>query len=336
MVITRTPFRISFFGGGTDYPAWYRKHGGSVLNATINKYCYINCRFLPPFFKYKYLARYFYREEVNNIEDINHPSIRECLKFMKCKEGIEVLHTADIPALSGVGSSSAFTVGLLNSLTALHGRMIGKRNLAQNALYVEQKMIKENVGSQDQIATVFGGFNRIDFRQDDEFIVHPVTLEYTKLNKLQKNLMLFFTGFTRRASDIAAKQIAQIPNKTEELTRMSIMVDEAINILNRDSDDLRDFGLLLHETWKIKRELSNCVTSTKIDEIYECALKTGAVGGKLCGAGGGGMMLLFVPPEKQPDICTKLKGILHIPFRFEDLGTQIIMYSPEDKYENVS
>ncbi|MGA2462866.1 MAG: kinase [Thermodesulfobacteriota bacterium] len=330
MIITRTPFRISFFGGGTDYPVWYKENGGAVLSTTINKYCYINCRYLPPFFDYKYRLRYSFREEVNAVNEIKHPSIRECLRFMNIEKGIEMVHTSDIPAQSGIGSSSAFTVGLLNAFYALTGKMVTKRQLAREAIYIEQKAIKENVGSQDQVACVFGGLNKIEFGGEKEFYVNPIPLSNEKLNLLQEHLMLFFTGFTRNASDIANEQIRNTHSKGVELKTMAEMVDEAINILDGNQSCLNDFGKLLHEAWKIKRSLTKLISNDRMNEIYESALDAGAIGGKLLGAGGGGFMLFYASPEKHQSIKERLKNILYVPFRFENLGTQIILYSTQD------
>ena len=330
MIITRTPFRISFFGGGTDYPVYYKEHGGAVLSTTINKYCYINCRYLPPFFDYKYRIRYTLREETKNISEIEHPSVRECLKFLNAEKGIEMVHTSDIPACSGIGSSSSFTVGFLNALYALSGKMVTKRQLAREAIHVEQSIIKENVGSQDQVAAAFGGINKIEFGGDREFYVTPITIKENKLNKLQDSLMFFYTGLVRNASEIAGEQINATPSKKKELDLMVEMVDEAVNILNADSDDIDDFGRLLHESWKIKRSLTNLITNGKIDQIYDAAIKAGALGGKLLGAGGGGFVLFYVPPACQARVKEKLRNLLLVPFRFENLGSQVIMYSTQD------
>jgi len=332
MIITRTPFRISFFGGGTDYPVWYRDHGGAVLSTTINKYCYINCRYLPPFFPYKYLMRYIIREETSCIEDIKHPSVRACLQYLNISKGVEMTYTGDVPAQSGMGSSSAFTVSFLNALYALTGKIVTKRTLAREALYVECELLKENVGSQDQVAAAFGGFNKIEFSGDREFYVTPLPLGAVKLKLLESHLMLFFTGISRNASEIAVEQIKKTSSKKIELRTMSVMVDEAITILNRESDDFDDFGRLLNETWKIKRSITELISNSIIDDLYETALKAGALGGKLLGAGGGGFLLLYAKPEKQPLIKEKLKNILYVPFAFESLGTQVLMYTTQDYY----
>ena len=329
MIISKTPFRISFFGGGTDYPVWYKKNPGAVLSATINKYCYISSRYLPPFFTYKHRIRYTLREEIQDISEIKHPSVRECLRFMNMKPGVEMVHTSDLPALSGIGSSSAFTVGFLNSLYALKGQMVSKKQLALDSIHVEQDLIKENVGSQDQIAAAFGGFNRIDFGEE-EFQIQPISISQEKLNLLQDHLMLFFTGLSRSASDIAKEQIKQTPSKNKELREIKQMVDEAVNILKTNPGNIEDFGKLLGETWEIKRSLTPLISNSLIDNIYQEALQAGALGGKLCGAGGGGFMLFFAPPEKQAQIKEKLKNLLYVPFRFENLGSQIIFNINQD------
>ncbi len=330
MIISRTPFRISFFGGGTDYPVWYEKNKGAVIAATIDKYCYITVRYLPPFFDYNFRIRYTHREETNKISEIKHPSVRECLSFLKFKRGVEIQHNGDLPARIGIGSSSAFTVGLLHALYALQGKMVTKRQLALNAIHVEQERIKENVGSQDQTGAAFGGLNRIDFDSEHTIQVKPITIHSQKVKNFQDHLMLFFTGFSRTASEIAGEQIKKIPKKGKELQRIYEMVDEATSILNGSSSNITDFGRLLHETWVIKRSLTHKITTPTIDEIYETALKAGALGGKLLGAGGGGCILFFVEPEKQDKVKEKLKNLLYIPFRFENLGSQIIYYTPRE------
>jgi D-glycero-alpha-D-manno-heptose-7-phosphate kinase len=332
MIISRTPFRISFFGGGTDYPAWYKEHGGSVISTSINKFCYITCRYLPPFFEYKYRIRYFQREETKTIAEIKHPSVRECLNFMQIKDGIEVVHHADLPARSGLGSSSTFTVGLLHALSALKHQMPTKRELAIRAIHIEQEEIKENVGSQDQTAAAFGGLNRIDFGGTQKINVQPLMIRPEKYHQLESSLLLFFTGFSRTASDIAVEQIRRIDEKKEYLKKMIELVEETVKILQTEGDNITDFGKLLHEQWMIKRSLSPIVTNDIIDSIYESGLTAGAEGGKLLGAGGGGCMLFFVKPEKQVKVREALKDLLHIPIRFDNLGSQIIYYTHDDYY----
>ena len=327
MIISRTPFRISFFGGGTDYPVWYKKHKGAVLATSINKYCYITCRYLPPFFEHKHRIVYSIVENPQKISEIKHPSVRETLKFMKIDHGVEIHHDGDLPARAGLGTSSSFTVGLLNALYALKGKIVTKRQLALDAIHVEQDRIKENVGSQDQITAAFGGFNKIEFDGNEVFQVQPVTLKGEKIQLLQDNMMLFFTGLNRTASRIAHEQIKKTPEREKELKRMAEMVDEAVDILNENDSDLTDFGKLLHENWMIKRKLTKKITTNEIDKIYNDAIKSGAIGGKLLGAGGGGFILFFVKPEKQQNVMKKMKHLLYVPFKFENLGSQIIYYT---------
>lgn len=333
MIITRTPFRISFFGGGTDYPVWYKKNKGAVLSTTINRYSYITCRFTPPFFKYKYKMIYSKIEEVNNYKQIEHPSARECLKFLKMNRSVSIQYDCDLPAKSGLGSSSTFTVGLLNALYGLRGEMKTKRQLALNAIHVEQNMIKENVGSQDQAAAAFGGFNRIEFGGPNELTVYPVAIGSDQLDNLQRHLMIFFTGFSRTASEIAAEQIRLAPQKNSELNAMKQMVYEAQDILHSKNKNLDDFGKLLHESWQLKRGLSSQISNSIIDKIYNAGRQAGALGGKLLGAGGGGFILFFAQPEVQPRIKEKLKKYLYVPFNFENSGSQIIYYSPYDNFD---
>ena len=326
MNITRTPFRISFFGGGTDFPAFYREHGGSVLSTTINKYCYIISRNMPPFFDYKYRIRYSSREETATIDEIKHPVVREVLRKFQYLKGLEMVHTSDIPAMSGIGSSSAFTVGFLHGMYALQGKIITKRQLALDAVEIEQDILKENVGSQDQIATAFGGLNRIDFKQDGTFYVSPMTIPVARLNELEGSLMLFFTGFTRFSSEIAEDQVKSISANVKNLLEMKSLVDDAIDILNGNAP-MTDFGKLLHETWLLKKSLSLSISTSFIEDAYNRAVQAGAEGGKILGAGGGGFLLMYVEPEKQAAVKTALSDLLHVPFSIEMLGSQIIMYS---------
>ncbi|NLZ06825.1 MAG: kinase [Phycisphaerae bacterium] len=328
MVITRTPFRISFFGGGTDYPVYFREHGGEVLSTTINKYCYITCRHLPPFFDYRYRLRYSRSELTNSIAEIEHPSIRECLRYCGIEQGVEIVHTSDIPAMSGIGSSSSFTVGLLQALYALKGEMVTKRRLAHDAIHVEQDIIGENVGSQDQAAAAFGGFNHIEFGgRSDGIFVQPVILPQEKLEFLQENLLFYFTGFSRYASEIAGEQIRSTSERLAELRRMREMVGEAMNILCGPVHHYHEFGRLLHESWMLKRGLTRLISTSEIDAIYDVALRAGAVGGKLCGAGGGGFFLFYVPPEKQRQVKETLSRLLLVPFRFESLAAHVVFYA---------
>ncbi len=327
MIITRTPFRISFFGGGTDYPAWYKENGGVVVSTTIDKYCYISCRKLPPFFEYKHRIVYSKSESVSRLDEIMHPAVREIFRFMDVEEGLEVHHDGDLPARSGLGSSSAFTVGLLHALYGLKGKMVTKEKLASESIHIEHNMIKENVGSQDQIAASFGGFNKVTFHVDNTFKVAPIILDKARLKDFKSHLLLFFTGFSRIASDVAKAQIIRIDKTKKELSAIHQMVDQSISILTGNSD-LTEFGKLLHESWKLKRSLSDKVSNKDIDGIYDIARNAGALGGKILGAGGGGFMLIYAKPQDHENIKNKLKNLLLVPFEFENQGSQVVIYSP--------
>ena len=328
MIVTRTPFRISFFGGGTDYPAWYQENGGVVLASTIDKYCYISCRFLPPFFEHKHRIVYSKIENVKSITEIEHPAVRAVLGWARCERGLEIHHDGDLPARSGLGSSSSFTVGLVNALCALDGKYITKEDLATKAIYIEQKIIKENVGSQDQVSAAFGGFNRIEFYRNDTFQVSPIILSKRRFDELQGSLMLYFTGFSRIASEIAKSTIDNLTNRVTELKRMGEMVDEAIRILQSPETPIDEFGKLLDQSWRYKRGLSSKVSTPEIDRIYDEALKAGATGGKIIGAGGGGFLLLFVRPELQDKVRSQLRRLIHVPFQFENSGSRVVLYQP--------
>lgn len=328
MIISRTPFRISFFGGGTDYPAWFRENGGAVLALAINKYCYISCRPLPPFFEHRYRIVYSKNELVKKISEIAHPSVRAVLKWKGCDEGLEIHHDGDLPARSGLGSSSSFTVGLLNTIEAMNGRVISKSDLASQAIFVEQQLIGEAVGSQDQISAAFGGFNRIEFRPDGGFDVAPIIMRPERRQDLLGHLMLVFTGLSRIADQVARAQIANFRNRAADLWAMRGMVDEALEILQTPERPLAEFGDLLHESWMRKARLSDKVSTPEVDRIYKAARKAGAIGGKLLGAGGGGFMLFFVPPEKQANVRAKLKNLVHVPFAIDDYGSKIVLYQP--------
>jgi len=328
MIITRTPFRISFFGGGTDYPGWYREHGGTVLATTINKYCYITCRRLPPFFKHKHRIVYSRIENVQEIEEIEHPAVRAVLEWAQVREGLEIHHDGDLPARSGLGSSSSFTVGLLHALQALEGRMMDKEKLAREAIHIEQDVIHENVGSQDQVSAAFGGFNRIAFCRNDSFEIAPVILPEHRQQELNRHLMLCFTGVSRIASDVAKSKIENIKNRVVELTKMRGMVDQAIQILQGGNHSLDEFGALLHDSWQYKRTLSDQVSTPLIDELYEGARMAGAIGCKILGAGGGGFMLFFAHPEAHAKIRQRLSQLVHVPFQFDDAGSRVVLYQP--------
>jgi D-glycero-alpha-D-manno-heptose-7-phosphate kinase len=328
MIICRTPFRISFFGGGTDFPAWYRENDGAVLSTTIDKYCYISCRHLPSFFEHKHKIVYSRTEQVREIDEIIHPAVRETFRFMDVKEGLEIHHDGDLPARTGLGSSSAFTVGLLHALCALRGKEPPKRQLALEAIHIEQEMIKENVGSQDQSAAAFGGFNKISFSGDHNIEVKTIVADRTRLRQFQDHLMLFFTGFSRSASKIEADKLRQLSKKCGELKAMRKLVDEAVNVLS-GSGDILDFGRLLNETWRLKKSLSDKVSSTFVDQVYEIAMRNGATGGKILGAGGGGFILLFVRPDCRDRLKQALDFLLHVPFQFDTSGSRIIYQSAD-------
>lgn len=336
MIISRTPHRISFFGGGTDYPDWYLEYGGKVLGAAIDKYCYISLRELPPFFEHKYRIIYSKIETVVNIDEIVHPSVRETLKYFQNtlryfdgNIGFEVHHDGDIPARSGMGSSSSFTVGLVNSLYALAGKVASKENLFKEAIHIEQDLIKENVGSQDQVWAAVGGLNYIEFLQNGKIIVKPIIMKENLLNAFSNKFMLFFTGLSRYASEVAGDKIKNLHKRKEELFRMTELVDEAYKIITSEKEnDIAEFGKLLNETWLLKRKLSNKVTNGEIDSIYETAVKNGAVGGKLLGAGAGGFILFYVEPENQNRVKEALKNLLQVPFNFDFTGSEIIVYKP--------
>lgn len=328
MIVTRTPFRVSFFGGGTDYPPWFRQYGGAVLATTIDKYCYISCRHLPQFFDHKHRIVYSAIENVSDIDEIKHPAVREVLRWAGVDKGLEVHHDGDLPARSGLGSSSSFTVGLIKALAALDGRIVSKEQLAADAIHIEQNLIKENVGSQDQISAAFGGFNKVVFHQNDTFDVEPIILKKERQEELESHLMLFFTGFSRIASEVAGSKIANLVNREQELKRMYQMVDEAIEILQNDKTSIEAFGALLHQSWQLKRNLSQKVTTPEIDVLYEMAMRAGAIGGKILGAGGGGFLLIFARPEIQPLVRSALSHLIHVPFKFENSGSRVVLYHP--------
>jgi D-glycero-alpha-D-manno-heptose-7-phosphate kinase len=332
MIICRTPFRISFFGGGTDYPAWYRTHGGAVLATTIDKYCYLTCRYLPPFFEHRIRLVYRKIETCKTVDEIAHPVVREGLKFLTIDRGIELHHDGDLPARSGMGSSSAFTVALLHALHALRGEMPTKKQLAAESIHIEQEVLRETVGSQDQVLAAHGGFRHVKFLPGGDIAVVPMTLPAARLAELQAHLMLFYTGIVRTASDVAKSYVEDIESRTRQLRIMKELVEESIAVLT-GGEDIRLFGQLLHEAWQAKRSLSARVSNPPVDALYERARAAGALGGKLTGAGGGGFLLLFAPPEKQPAIIAALDDLIHVPFAFESAGSQVIFYEPGVDYQ---
>jgi len=328
MIITRTPFRISFFGGGTDYPAWFKDYGGKVLATTFDKYCYISIRYLPPFFEHKYRVVYSKIENVKDINEIHHPAVREVLKYYKNKIGLEIHHDGDLPARSGLGSSSSFTVGLINAMNAIEEAYKSSYELASTAIHVEQDLIKECVGSQDQVSVAYGGFNEIEFYKDGSFSVEPLMISTDRKKALNNHLMLFFTGIQRFASEVSESQISNMSNCFSQMKDLYDMVDEGSSILETPNIPINEFGLLMHEAWNIKRTLSNKITNLEIDKIYEAAISAGATGGKVLGAGGGGFLLFFVKPENQQKFKAKLNNLVHVPFKFEHTGSNVVLYQP--------
>jgi len=326
MIITQTPFRMSFFGGGTDFPGFYKEHGGAVISTTFDKYCYVNVRHLPRFFDYSTELSYARTERVTDVEDIEHPAILEAMKYLDMHE-IRLTYEADLPARSGLGTSSSFAVGMLNAFYALKGKYADKRKLADDAVYLERTLCKESGGIQDQIAASFGGFNRINFDADG-YSVNPVIISPERKAALNRNLMLFFTGFSRFSSDIQVSAEQNLKSKQGRLLEMKALVDDAERILTSKTS-LDEFGRLLDYTWKLKRGFSDQVTTDSIDAVYEKAIRAGAVGGKLLGAGGGGFLLFYVIPERQEAIRAALQDLLYVPFEFEDGGTRVIYYAPE-------
>lgn len=325
MVITQAPFRMSFFGGGTDFPAFYQKHGGKVISTSIDKYCYVNVRHLPPFFEHTSEVNYSRKEKVRSVEEIQHPAIREAMKFLDMHELI-LNYDADLPARSGLGTSSSFAVAMLMSFYALKGKYVDKRRLAEEAIYLERVLCKESGGLQDQIAAAYGGFNKITFHLDS-FEVTPIVISNERRERLNQNLMLFFTGFSRFSFTIQAKHEQAIRTKEEQLLEMLSLVDKAEEILV--NGDLDEFGRLLDYTWRLKRELNSEVSTQSIDHAYEIAKEAGALGGKLLGAGGGGFLLFYVQPDKQEQVRSALHDLKEIPFRFENGGARILYYASE-------
>lgn len=328
MIITRTPYRISFFGGGTDYPSWYRAHGGAVLSTTIDKYCYISCRYLPPFFDTACRVVYSRIENCRAVDEIVHPAVREGLKFLRVEGGVEIHHDGDLPARSGMGSSSSFMVGLLH---ALQGNMPSKHELAEESIRLEQDVLKEKVGSQDQTSVAHGGLNHIVFQPSGDISVRTVTLRTERRQELRQHLMLCYTGIKRTASEVASSYVEDMEARRRQLRIMKDLVEESLAVLG-GSGSLAPFGELLHEAWVAKRAMSQVVTNSKVEAIYQTACRAGALGGKLLGAGGGGFMLLFVEPGRQAGVKAALDQLIHVPFDFESSGSQVIFYNPEKSY----
>lgn len=327
MIITKTPFRMSFFGGGTDMESFFMENGGAVLSTTFDKYCYVNVRHLPRFFDYSTELSYAKIERVTDVNDIHHPAIREAMKMLDMHE-IRLTYEADLPARSGLGTSSSFAVGMINAFYALKGKYADKKKLADAAIYLERELCKEAGGWQDQIAASYGGFNRINFNSDG-YEVLPLIINPERKRQLNNNLMMFFTGFTRFSSDVQKANASNKADKVNQLKEMLALVDEAEKVLVDKQSDLDEFGRLLDHTWRIKRKTGNTVSTNSIDELYDKGLKAGALGGKLLGAGGGGFLVFYVEPDKQEKVKKAMEDLLYIPFEFEDGGTRVIHYSPE-------
>ncbi len=328
MIITKTPFRMSFFGGGTDYPDYYNEYGGSVLSTTFDKYCYVTVRHLPRFFDYTTQVAYTKIERVNSIDEIEHPAVREAMKYLDMHE-LQISYDADLPARSGLGTSSSFAVGMLNAFHALKGQYADKMKLAKEAIYLERELCGEDGGVQDQVAVSFGGFNQIDFSADS-ISVQPIVISNEKKQRLNENLMLFFTGFSRFSREIAREQKKATKDRLHELAEMKQLVGEAAAVLTTKGTDLSEFGRLLDHTWRLKRGITKSISNDVLDEIYAQAVKSGAVGGKLLGAGGGGFFIFYIERERQAALRDALKDLLYIPFRFENEGSRILYYRPED------
>lgn len=331
MIITQTPFRMSFFGGGTDMESFFTKHGGAVLSTTFDKYCYVNVRHLPRFFDYSTELSYSRTERVTNIQDIEHPAIRNAMQMLNMQE-IRLTYEADLPARSGLGTSSSFAVGMLSAFYALKGKYASKKQLADEAIYLERVLCDEAGGWQDQIAASYGGFNRINFNPDGTYDVLPVIISPERKKKLNDNLMMFFTGFTRFSSDVQKANSSTLETQAEKenrLLEMLSLVDQAENILTNKSVDLDEFGKLLDHTWKLKRQTGSAVSTNNIDELYARGMAAGALGGKLLGAGGGGFLVFYVQPQYQKAVREAMNDLLYIPFKFEDGGSRVIHYTPE-------
>lgn len=336
MIITRTPFRISFFGGGTDYADLFRERGGAVLATSIDKYCYLTVRHLPPFFGHRHRIVWSQVELPKSIDEIRHPAVRAILSEMNDGDeeyGYEIHHDGDLPARAGLGSSSSFAVGLINAMHAINGRMVSKHELAREAIRIEQDVLREHVGCQDQVTTAHGGFNRVDFHRNGNIDVNPIILPRERLERLQDSMLLVFTGISRFASDVAGKQIENLKSRTNELTAMHQMVDEATSILASAGDPVEPFGRLLNESWQLKRKLAAGVTTDRVDEIYQSAIAAGAYGGKLLGAGGGGFMLFVVPEGHKDAVRARLVSLINVRFRFETGGSKVL-YAERDGWDN--
>ncbi len=328
MIITQTPFRMSFFGGGTDVESFFKENGGAVLSTTFDKYCYVTVRHLPRFFEYETHLTYSKMEYIQKNEEIQHPAIRNAMEMLDMHE-IRLTYDSDLPARSGLGTSSSFAVGMLNAFYALKGKYVDQKRLAEEAIYLERVLCKEAGGWQDQIAAAYGGMNRIDFGKDG-FRVRPIIISPERKEQLNQNLILFFTGFTRFSADIQKEIDRKSDKKKETLKKMLELVDQAERVLTSNDQDLDEFGHLLNHSWNLKRQLGEKVSTSFVDELYERGVSAGALGGKLLGAGGGGFLLFYAPTEKHAAIREACRDLMEIPFVFETEGTKVIHYTPEE------
>lgn len=328
MIITKTPFRMSFFGGGTDMEEYFRENGGAVLSTTFDKYCYVTVRHLPRFFEYKTHLTYSRMEYISGYDEIQHPAIREAMRMLDMHE-LRLTYDSDLPAKSGLGTSSSFAVGMLNAFYALKGKYASKKRLADEAIYLERVLCNEAGGWQDQIAASFGGFNRINF-DCSGYEVFPIIISPERKKQLNQNLLMYFTGFTRFSSEVQrANAVSRPDDQKLTLKKMHRLVDEAEHILIDKSKDLDDFGRLLNETWALKKQTGSSVSTSGIDDLYAQGIAAGALGGKLLGAGGGGFLLFYVPPDRHAFVMRAMENLMYIPFEFENSGTQVIHYTPE-------
>lgn len=326
MIITKTPFRMSFFGGGTDMPDFFNKHSGAVISTTFDKYSYVNVRHLPPFMPYMSELVYSKIERINNVDEINHPAIREAMRYLDIHE-VRLTYEGDLPARTGLGTSSTFAVGMLNAFYALKGKYVGKRKLAEDAIYLERELCKESGGWQDQIAVSYGGLNRIDFK-DNDFKVSPVIIHPDRKRQLGENLLLFYTGISRFSSEIQKDTVSVIEDKTAQLLDMYALVDEVQRILENAKSDLNDFGRLMDYSWHLKRQTGRRISNSDIDTLYNKGMAAGALGGKLLGAGGGGFLLFYCEKDKQDNLIKALDNLMCVPFSLETEGTTVVYYDP--------
>jgi D-glycero-alpha-D-manno-heptose-7-phosphate kinase len=328
MIIARAPFRISFFGGGTDFPEYFAEHGGATLLTSIDKYCYLSVHRLSPFFKHRFRASYAQTESVMEPSEFKHPLIRESLTYLRIRDGMEIAHVSDLPGRTGLGTSSSFTVGLLHALHEFRGDVVNAEELAREAIIVERERIGDSGGHQDQYAAAYGGFIRINFNTNGHVEVYPVQFTPERRAALQARLMMFFIGTEMSAEHILQEQSKRTSRNLSVLAEMHAMVDTAQNILQSDSD-LDPWGRLLHESWMRKKSLASGISNTTVDQAYEAARQAGAIGGKVLGAGGRGFLLFYAEPECAPAIRESLKDLMEVPFRFADEGSRIIYRSPE-------